>query len=123
MGLENCPRAEVLGEQGSLFDGQIKYRLLQGAPLMLNEVVFLHNLSKTLLVADAYYTGHCCTHYGTKKVRILLFTTSAIGLQITYVHFFVYTFFRKKDLPLRSLKISRREKVPHQMHLPESGLK
>ena len=35
----------------------------------------------------------------------------------------VYTLFRKKGLPLRSLKISRREKVPHRMHLPESGLK
>ena len=35
-----------------------------GAPLMLNEIVFFHTKSSTLIVADAFYSGHCCTHYG-----------------------------------------------------------
>ena len=26
----------------------------------LNEIVFLHRASSTLVVADAYYSGHCC---------------------------------------------------------------
>ena len=38
--------------------------LISGAPLMLNEVVFFHTKSSTLIVADAFYSGHCCTHYG-----------------------------------------------------------
>ena len=29
---------------------------------MLNEVVFLHEKSSTLVVADAFYSGHCCGH-------------------------------------------------------------
>jgi len=53
-------RASVLNTSGSLFDGQLEYRLLEGAPLMLNEVVFFHGSSSTLLVADGFYTGHCC---------------------------------------------------------------
>lgn len=47
---------------------------------MLNEVVFLHDLSKTLLVADAYYTGHCCTHYGTNKVKLYHLSYQAVIL-------------------------------------------
>ena len=54
-------RASVLNTSGSLFDGQLEYRLLEGAPLMLNEVVFFHGSSSTLLVADGFYTGHCCS--------------------------------------------------------------
>lgn len=50
----------VLEDKGSIFDGQLQYLLLKGAPLMLNEVVFLHEKSSTLIVADAFYSGHCC---------------------------------------------------------------
>ena len=39
-----------------------------GAPLMLNEVVFFHKKSSTLIVADAFYSGHCCNHYGLGSV-------------------------------------------------------
>jgi len=64
LGLQGSPRAKILNEKGSLFDGQLTYSLLKGAPLMLNEVVFFHTKSSTLIVADAFYSGHCCTHYG-----------------------------------------------------------
>ena len=62
-------RAQVLKEKGSLFNGQISYRLLKCAPLMLNEVIFFHRRSSTLLVADAYYSGHCCNHYGQENIN------------------------------------------------------
>jgi len=64
LGVQNNPRAKVLDEQGSLFDDQLQYTLLKGAPLMLNEIVFFHKRSSTLIVADAFYAGHCCNHYG-----------------------------------------------------------
>jgi len=51
-------RVEILEDKGSLFDGQLPYSLLKGAPLMLNEVVFFHKKSSTLIVADAFYSGH-----------------------------------------------------------------
>ena len=35
---------------------------------MLNEIVFLHRSSSTLLVADAYYSGHCCSSVDNLKV-------------------------------------------------------
>ena len=35
---------------------------------MLNEIVFLHRPTSTLLVADAYYSGHCC--YNVDKVKV-----------------------------------------------------
>lgn len=82
--LENSDRAFVLKKKGSLFNGQLEYRLLEGAPLMvtpylqppdfqlnifqLNEIVFLHRPSSTLLVADAYYSGHCCPAGDTLKL-------------------------------------------------------
>jgi len=66
--LNRKSRAKVLEEKGSLFDGQLLYSLLKGAPLMLNEVVFFHKKSSTLIVADAFYSGHCCNHYGPGSV-------------------------------------------------------
>ena len=67
--LEDSERAFVLKRSGSLFSGQLEYRLLEGAPLMLNEIVFLHRSSSTLLVADAYYSGHCCSSVDNLKVN------------------------------------------------------
>jgi len=69
LGLQMNLRAKVLEEKGSLFGGQLVYSLLKGAPLMLNEVVFFHKKSSTLIVADAFYSGHCCTHYGQEESR------------------------------------------------------
>ena len=47
----------------------LSYRFnILGAPLMLNEVVFFHKKSSTLIVADAFYSGHCCNHYGLGSV-------------------------------------------------------
>ena len=39
-------------------DTCLAYQLMEGAPLMLNEVAFLHAASKTLILADGFYTGH-----------------------------------------------------------------
>jgi len=58
---------KVLQDEGALFNGQLQYALLKGAPLMLNEVVFLHEKSSTLIVADAFYSGHCCGHEDTTE--------------------------------------------------------
>merc|ERR1719347_785803 len=66
--MEDSDRAVVLSKRGSLFNGQLEYRLLEGAPLMLNEIVFFHTQSSTLLVADAYYSGHCCHSGAMLKV-------------------------------------------------------
>ena len=80
LGLENSNRAKVLEEKGSLFQGQLSYRLLQGAPLMLNEVVFLHLESSTLLVADAYYPG-TLSHALKKELFILKKGTCFVKLK------------------------------------------
>ena len=46
------------GDGGSICGGALKYRLLEGAPLMLNEVAFLHVPSSTLILADTFYAGY-----------------------------------------------------------------
>lgn len=49
--------AEEWGE-GALCGGALRYRLLRGAPLMLNEVIVFHPASKTVIVADGFYSGY-----------------------------------------------------------------
>eukprot|EP00912_Choanoflagellata_sp_UC4_P000396 UC4_evm3s243 len=53
LNLQDSSRVTVLEDEGTLFDGQISYKLLKGAPVMMNEVLFFHHDSETLIVADA----------------------------------------------------------------------
>ena len=43
---------------GSICGGEIHYRLLDGASLMLNEVAFFHEKSSILLLSDGFYPGY-----------------------------------------------------------------
>lgn len=51
------PRLELLEDGSALFNGHLDARLLRGAPQDMNEFVFFHPASKTLIASDAFYGG------------------------------------------------------------------
>jgi len=48
----------VSGDEGDLCGGELGFRLLRGASLMLNEVAIFHRKSSSLLLADGFYPGY-----------------------------------------------------------------
>jgi len=52
------PRGEILVNGFSQLGESLEARLLEGAPLNMNEFCFHHKPSSTLIASDAFYGGH-----------------------------------------------------------------
>lgn len=75
---EKCPHlpsGQLLDDGTKPWDGVLEHKLVEGMP-KLNEVVFYHPESRTLIATDLAFNFRCCDHWPT---RLLMSANGVMG--------------------------------------------